>query len=71
MFAEVSVATPLLVMSLASMSLTTMSGVPVSPSASPLNTGAGTAAMTIAVAGGSITIENISGAEATVTLKLS
>ena len=33
--------------------------------------GAGTAAMTIAVAGGSITIENISGAEATVTLKLS
>lgn len=33
--------------------------------------GAGTAAMTIAVAAGSITIANISGAEATITLKLS
>jgi len=33
--------------------------------------GAGTAAATIAVAGGSITIENISGAESTVILKLS
>ena len=33
--------------------------------------GAGTASMTVAVAAGSITIENISGAEATITLSLS